>query len=181
MLQTSETLRSEAISRPDPRGGTVGRLDQAAGEASGAERRQSRRTPVIKTAKLIFTLAGSIHNCLVLDESTGGVMVDLGVMLGVPEDVTIQFGNGATFLAKRRWSAGTKCGLSFTGAQIISDETAIRMKKVGDILRAQGLDAAIATLRAARFFDNIELRRAAEDVEAANARFEATLDGRLFV
>jgi hypothetical protein len=145
------------------------------------DRRKARRNPVIKSAKIIFGSSGAVHDCLVLDESTGGVMADLGTMIKVPDEVTIQFAGGASFLARRQWSNGTKIGLHFTGTQIISHETALRMKKVADILRAHGLMAAIGTLRAARFFDNTELRRAAEDVEAANARFEAALDGRLAI
>jgi len=178
---TQETSRRTTFARNDTVADITDRATDRVGRPDPAERRQARRNPVIKTAKLIFTAAGTVHNCLVLDESPGGVLVDLGVMIQVPDDVTIQFGNGATFLARRRWTAGTKSGLNFTGAQIISDEVALRMKRVADILRAQGLEAAIATLRAARFFDNIELRRAAEDVEAANARFEAALDGRLII
>jgi hypothetical protein len=187
MLHTNETsVKTETARRPElradvPAGRRPDLIHPEVGALDPDDRRQSRRNPVIKSAKLIFTLTGAIHNCLVLDESPGGVLVDLGTMVVVPDDVTIQFANGATFLARRRWAAGTKCGLNFTGAQIISHETAIRMKKIADILRAQGLEAAISTLRATRFLDNIELRRAAEDVEAANARFEAALDGRLII
>jgi hypothetical protein len=174
MLQINETTK-ETISRPPPA------LESSEVQPDPADRRRARRNPVIKAAKLIFNAAGSVHNCLVLDESSSGVLVDLGVMIAVPDDVTIQFGNGASFLARRRWTSGTKSGLNFAGAQIVTDEVALRMKRIADILRAQGLEAAIATLRAARFFDNIELRRSAEEVEAANARFEAALTGRLVI
>jgi hypothetical protein len=144
--------------------------------AGGIERRASRRNPVIKSARLVFTEVGAVHDCLVLDESLGGVLVDLGAMIQVPAEVTIQFTNGASYLAQRRWAVGTKAGLSFSGGQVISNETAKRMRAVAEILRNQGLPAAMSTLRAARFFDHGELRRAAEDAEAAFARFERAID-----
>ena len=54
----------------------------------------------------------------------------------------------------------------------------MRMRKMADVLQAQGVVGAVATLRAARFFDHAELRRAAEEAEAAYFRFEAILSGR---
>jgi hypothetical protein len=97
----------------------------------------------------------------------------------VPEEVTIQFITGPIFEAERRWSSGTKAGLQFKGGQVVTAEIARRMEKIADILRFQGLAAAVATLRTARFFDNQELRRAAEEAEAAYARFEARLQGKV--
>jgi hypothetical protein len=162
MNQTAATLDKPAPTAPPGMG--------------GIERRTARRNPVIKSARLVFHKAGAVHDCLVLDESTGGVLVDLGGMIKVPHEVTIQFTNGASYLAQKRWASGTKAGLSFSGGQVVSDETALRMRAVAEILHAQGLPAAMSTLRAARFFDHGELRRAAEDAEAAFARFERTLD-----
>ncbi len=142
-----------------------------------AERRGSRRKPVIKSAKLIVNQAGSIINCFVLDESAGGVQVDLGAMLELPDDLTIQFGNGATYLARRCWSSGTRIGLKFTSAQLVSNDIVERMRKIAELLHDQGLGVAVSTLRAARFFDHAELRRAAEEAEAATIRFEMMLLG----
>lgn len=150
---------------------------QDASEADAAERRRARRKPVIKSAKIIINQAGSVINCFVLDESSGGVQVDLGTMLELPDDLTIQFGNGATYLARRCWSAGTRVGLQFTSAQLVSEDTAGRMRKIAELLHDQGLGAAVSTLRAARFFDHAELRHAAEEAEAATLRFEMMLLG----
>jgi hypothetical protein len=148
--------------------------------AALAERRAAPRVPVIKSAK-VFVGAGigqSVFNCLVLDESATGVLVDLGTLANLPELVTLQMGGGGTYAARRCWAVGTKAGLEFVGGQVISGETALRMRKVADILVSQGTIAAVGTLRAARFFDHQELRRAAEEAEAAYFRFEAILTGR---
>jgi hypothetical protein len=145
-----------------------------------ADRRNASRVPVIKSGKISIGSGGSqgVYNCLVLDESQSGVLVDLGTLVNLPEEVTLHMNAGATYLARRCWSAGTKAGLAFIGGQIVTGETAARMRKIGDVLQAQGVLPAIATLRSARFFDHIELRRAAEEAEAAYFRFEAILNGR---
>lgn len=145
-----------------------------------SERRNASRVPVIKSAKISVGLGGSqgIYNCLVLDESQSGVLVDLGTMVSLPDEVTLHMNSGATYLARRCWSAGTKAGLAFIGGQVVTGETVMRMRKMADVLQAQGTIAAVATLRAARFFDHAELRRAAEEAEAAYFRLEAILSGR---
>jgi hypothetical protein len=90
----------------------------------------------------------------------------------------LQLSGGATYLARRRWGLGTRVGLEFLGGQIITGETALRMMKISDVLQTQGVVAAVGTLRGARFFDHVELRKAAEDSEAAYYRLEAILTGR---
>jgi hypothetical protein len=146
---------------------------------SPGERRNASRVPVIKSAKISFGPPGSqgIYNCLVLDESQSGVLIDLGTLVNLPEEVTLHMNAGATYLARRCWAVGTKAGLAFVGGQVVTGETAGRMRKIADVLQAQGVTAAVSTLRAARFFDQVELRRAAEKAEAAYFRFEAILNG----
>lgn len=146
--------------------------------AGSADRRGAPRAPVIRSAKLTLGPGQGVLDCLVLDESPSGLMVDLGALLPLPEEVTVHLQGGATYLARRRWMAGTKAGLEFIGAQIITGETALRMMKLADVLHAQGLRAAVATLRAARYFDQPELRRIADEAEAAYLRLEAMLTGR---
>ena len=129
-------------------------IDGASHEASHqviAERRRAPRGQVIKSARLVFG-DNVVFNCLVLDESTGGVMVDLGAMVKVPEQLTIQFAGGNSFLAERRWMAGTKAGLKFLGGEVITPQTAERMRLLAGILQSQGITAAIQTLRAGPLF-----------------------------
>jgi hypothetical protein len=123
-------------------------------------------------------VSGRGVDCLVLDETAKGVMVELGGLVALPDELTIRMQGGATYQAQRCWNIGTKAGLQFLGGQVVTGETVLRMSKIADLLQNQGVIAAVATLRAARFFDYQELRRAAEDAEGAFLRFEAILRGR---
>jgi hypothetical protein len=152
-------------------------LAEDASAASHADRRKHARERVLKAAKIIFGGGDSVFNCLVLDESPEGIFVDLGAVVALPPEVTVQYGSGAAFRAQRRWSTGTKVGFQFVGAQIISHETARRMQLVAEIMQNHGLPAAMQTLRVAQFFDNTELRRAAESAEAAARRLDEVLAG----
>jgi hypothetical protein len=171
-MQSNETAERQA---EGPAASAGNRMAAGFGE----ERRASPRSPVIRSAQLVFDQSNVVYDCLVLDESAGGVMIDLGAMIKVPEDVTIRFNSGGAFPAQRRWASGTRAGFKFTGAQIISQETALRMKKAADILEIQGLGPAMQMLRTVRFLDNEELRRAAEDAESAMLRLQAVLTGRV--
>jgi len=143
----------------------------------GEDRRRHAREKVLRAAKVIFGGGDSIYNCLVLDESPEGVFVDMGAVVSLPPEVTVQFSTGATFRAARRWSTGSRIGFQFVGPQIITHEMAQRMKVVADILEHHGMAAAMQTLRVAQFFDNAELRRAAEAADAAVRRLELMLSG----
>jgi hypothetical protein len=161
-----------------PQGGADAGLaeNEIAGEEM-VERRAFSRMPVIKSAKIICGagVGQSVFNCLVLDETATGVLIDLGTLVPLPDEVTLQMGSGATYLARRRWGVGTKAGLEFIGGQIISGEMAQRMNEIAGMLIAQGVVAAVSMLRGARFFDHDELRRAAEEAQAAYHRLETLL------
>jgi hypothetical protein len=151
--------------------------EAAEAERVQVERRKHVREKVLKAAKIIFGGGDSIFNCLVLDESPEGIFADLGAVVALPPEVTIQFSTGATFRAMRRWTSGTRVGFQFVGPQLVSHETARRMQMVADILHNHGMTAAMQTLRVAQFFDNIELRNTAEAAEAATKRLESVLAG----
>ena len=142
-----------------------------------AERRNASRIPVIKSGKLIVGEGYSqgVYNCLVLDESSCGVLVDLGAVFSLPEDVILQLMGGATYRARRCWAVGTKVGLEYVGEQLVSKEAVQQMIKIAKLIRAQGLPAGIAAMRAQRFFSQENLREAAEEAEAAYYKLEAML------
>ncbi len=152
----------------------------AAAQDNWAERRNGSRVPVIKSAQLSLGPGGEkgVLDCLVLDESPGGVLVDVGTLIALPPQVTVRMSSGATYHARSCWVKGTKVGLEFVGGQVIAGETALRMMKIADILHNQGVGVAVGTLRVARFFDHLELRHAAEEAEASVLRLEALLTGR---
>jgi hypothetical protein len=145
----------------------------AALEQDTLERRKAPRRPVIRSAKLICGQAEGVFDCLVLDQSPAGVLIDMGAMIKLPDELTIQFSSGAAYLARLAWSAGTKAGLHLVGAQLLSEQNAQRMSNAADLLETQGVPTVVSTLRAARFLDHLELRRLAEEAEAAYFRFEA--------
>jgi hypothetical protein len=144
-----------------------------------AERRNAMRVPVIKSAKIVTSGDGgqSVYNCLVLDESAAGVLADLGAMFPLPEEMTLHMTGGACYRARRCWAVGTKLGLAFIGPQMLSAETVEKLALLGRMMQSQGLPAAMAALRAQRFFESEEVRRAAEAAEAAYHRLEAVLIG----
>jgi hypothetical protein len=144
-----------------------------------AERRNAMRMPVIKSAKVITggEVNQSVYNCLVLDESSSGVLVDLGAIFSLPEEVVLHMTCGASYKARRCWAVGTKVGLAFTSSQMLNAEILEKLAQLGRMMQAQGLPAIMAALRAHHFFDNDEVRRAAEAAEASYHRFEAVLMG----
>ena len=128
-----------------------------------AERRNASRVPVIKSAKVVIggEISQGVLNCLVLDESATGVLIDLGAMFSLPEEMTLHMTGGATYKARRCWAVGTKAGLALIGPQMLSAEAVEMMSQLGRLLQTQGLASAMAALRVKRFFENEELRRAA--------------------
>jgi hypothetical protein len=146
---------------------------------AAVERRVAPRQPVIRSARVRVGqgAAQAIYDCLVLDESCTGVLVDFGEVIQLPDEVSVHFASGGAFLARKRWIMGTKAGFEFCGEQLVSREIADRMRKLADILESQGLLATVRTLRAARFFDHGALRTAAEDAEIAYLRFASMLSG----
>jgi hypothetical protein len=150
---------------------------QQAEQAALAERRNALRVPVIKSGKILVGGAYSqgVLNCLVLDESAAGVLVDLGAVFSLPEEVVLQLGNGASYRARRRWAVGTKAGLEFLGPQAADSDIEVQMTQMAQLLATKGLSAAMAGLRAQHYFSQPELKLAAEDAEAAYHRLEAIL------
>ena len=151
----------------------------AAARRVPAERRAAPRSPVIKSAKLVVggRISQSVFNCLVLDESANGAMVDLGSAFTLPEEMVLHMNSGPSYNARRRWAAGSKMGLEFVGEELVSAATAARMAEIGRTMRAMGLPVALEELREHRYFGHAELRRVAEEAEAAYLRLERLLAG----
>ncbi|WP_297372397.1 hypothetical protein [Acidocella sp.] len=142
------------------------------------ERRVSQRMPVIKSAKIAVgpALSQGCFNCLVLDESKTGALVDLGALVVLPDEVTLHMTGGTTYRARTRWTVGSKAGLEFIGQQVVAQETLDAMQRLGRMLYTQGLPATMAALRAEGFFGNAELRKTAEAAEAAFYQLETALN-----
>lgn len=80
-----------------------------------AERRRSQRVSVVKAGVLRVGEgeSQSIYDCLVLDESAEGALVDMGALYNLPESLALQISGGENRRATRRWTAGTKIGLEY--------------------------------------------------------------------
>ena len=79
-----------------------------------ADRRRHTRRSVYRTAELM--LRGSPEppiDCTVLDESEGGVQVELSQALDLPEELMIKFSDMASQLVRRCWAKGTKAGYQY--------------------------------------------------------------------
>ncbi len=140
------------------------------------EHRRTKRRQVLKRAQLVFGFAGSTIDCLIIDETPFGVLLETPLMTNVPDHVKIRFVGGATFDALRRWATGNKMGLEFVGSQLF-DEATLRQRRVIDgVLKTQGVNAAVYMLREVRFFESPELQSAAEAAEIAVARLESLLE-----
>ena len=77
------------------------------------DRRISPRTPTVRAAHLQFLTKPMLYACIVTDESLGGIRVYLDEGIGLPDELTIRFGNGAARPVRRCWSSGTSAGLQF--------------------------------------------------------------------
>jgi hypothetical protein len=142
-----------------------------------AERRGDARVPVVRSAKLV---AGEgfhegVYNCLVLDESAGGALVDLGAVFLLPEEAELHLAGGAVRRVRRCWTAGSKVGLEFIGEPLVSAEAKREMASIAGLIRERGLPAGLAALRARNFFGMAPLRAAAEAAEAAYGQLTALL------
>jgi len=78
-----------------------------------ADRRRHSRKPVSKAAELTLRTGEDVFDCTVIDESDGGVQVELGEEIDLPDEVLIRFSDHASQLVRRCWSQGTKVGYQF--------------------------------------------------------------------
>lgn len=77
------------------------------------DRRQHFRTETTRAAELRFRPRLEKHDCIVVDVSDGGIQIVLDEPMGVPDELTIRFGDGASRWVRRCWSSGTRIGLQF--------------------------------------------------------------------
>jgi len=147
-------------------------------EQAAAERRRGGRASVIRSAKVICGASESVFDGLVLEQSSTGLQMDFGTVVNVPDVVTIQFAGGASFLARRAWTNGTRAGFALEGGQLLTAEMAERMRRFAHLLETQGVVIAVSTMRSARFLDHGVLRQLAEEAETAYMRLESFLQSQ---
>ncbi len=78
-----------------------------------ADRRRHFRRPVELNAELTLLTGEDFYDCTVIDESDGGVQVELAEAVDLPDEVIIRFSDHASQLVRRCWSMGNKVGYQF--------------------------------------------------------------------
>ncbi len=144
--------------------------------ARAAERRQLGRQPAFKSAEIIFGPDQQVHRGIVLDESTDGVLLDLGKIVEVPSAVMFRYSHGPLIYAINRWSAKTEIGLQFIDHETMPHGKLSSLEDVMNILDRQGPEAVFQILRDKRFFENDQVKKAAEDAVAASFRLKSALN-----
>jgi hypothetical protein len=138
--------------------------------------RRAERQRVLKMAHLVYGVPAIPIECLVIDESRLGVMLETLELADVPERVKVRFVGGPTFAALRRWAIGNRIGLEFAGLFPEDEATRRQVRAIKQVLNDIGVHAAVQMLREFDFFENSELQTAAEEAEIAIARLESALN-----
>jgi hypothetical protein len=157
--------------------GAVDDSGPAHAAATGAERRGGTRERVIKAAKILF--GGAVVDCVVLDVSERGARVRTGTIVPVPPEVVLRFRSGAAYRARRLWTRGTQIGLEYQAGAPLDAEAGLVALSALEALPPDGLGAAVRILGDAAFLDDVALRRAALEAEAAYAALRDALRRRL--
>ena len=137
------------------------------------DKRRTKRNAVLKTAKVEW--GTTVVDCLVLEQSVGGIRVSMSVPMEVPERVTVHLRGGAVRPAVRRWARGTEIGFKFFGIAELDADAADNALAILVDLPETALNDVIRRLKEVRFFDDVELNVAALEAQAALQRFEAML------
>jgi PilZ domain-containing protein len=149
--------------------------EAAATPVAAADKRGEGRKAVLKRAQVVFS--GAAMDCIVENMSDGGARVRFGAPVPLPEAVALRFNDGTSYPARRRWAHGEAAGLEFSGSGPAAEaERRHLAAAVQDAVAATDPAEAMHLLRQVWFFGDESLRRAAEALELAQARFVAALD-----
>jgi hypothetical protein len=143
-------------------------------EAETTEQRQDTRKGFLKRAHIV--VEGTVLDCVVENLSATGAKLRLGAPVALPETFALRFQDGASHVARRRWSRGTAVGIAFEGGGPAAEaERRHLVEAVREASVAADPAAMLGLLRTAWFFGDETLRRAAADLELAQVRFTAAL------
>lgn len=153
----------------------IGSEEAPAPEAEGRTyKRREGRKAFLKRAQVVFE--GTGVDCIVENMSKGGARVRFGNPIALPEVLALRFHDGASHPARRRWAHGAVAGLEFSGAGPEAEaERRDLARTVRDAMAAADPAEALRSLRYAWFFGDEELRRAANTLEMAHAKFLGAL------
>jgi hypothetical protein len=78
-----------------------------------ADRRQYPRRQASRRAELLAANNPEGVDCMILDESDGGIQVETARELDLPEQIIIKFSPQSSQLVRRCWAKGTRAGYQF--------------------------------------------------------------------
>ena len=77
-------------------------------------RRREKRSRTLKSGKLLYGgVSLTVIDCLIIEMSDGGARVETGVMIGVPEVLSLRTNDNIERRAHRRWAFGKQIGIEF--------------------------------------------------------------------
>ena len=160
-------------------------MDETVGHEPAAEtlddvedKRREGRKAFLKRAQVVFEGLGI--DCVVENMSGCGARVRFNNPIALPEVLALRFNDGTSHPALRRWAHGEVAGLEFSGEGPAAEaERRHLARAVHDAVAAADPTEALRLLRHVWFFGDDDLRRAAEALELARARFVSALDPHL--
>lgn len=96
-------------------------MEAQAGQDGGHENRRERRMRVLKSARIIFNGGYSAFDCRVRNLSSGGAMLEMPSLLGIPTHFEIAMGgSGKHRPCTVMWRTDTLMGVAFddVGGQV---------------------------------------------------------------
>ena len=88
-------------------------MHEPAANANFADRRRDPRRPASRRAELLAANNPNGVDCMILDESDGGVQVETAEPLDLPEQIIIKFSPHSSQLVRRCWAKGTRAGYQY--------------------------------------------------------------------
>jgi hypothetical protein len=88
-------------------------MHEPAATADYADRRQDPRRPTLRRAELLAANNPNGYDCMILDESDGGVQVETAEPLDLPEQIIIKFSPQSSQLVRRCWAKGRRAGYQY--------------------------------------------------------------------
>ena len=139
------------------------------------DKRREGRKAFLKRAQVVFDGGGI--DCIVENMSSAGARVRFGSPVALPAVFALRFLDGGSHPARRRWASGQMAGLEFRGEGPAAEAKRRHLvRAVQHAVAAADPAEAVRLLRRVWFFGDEDLRRAAEALEIARARFVAALD-----
>jgi hypothetical protein len=88
-------------------------MHEPAATTDYADRRQDPRRPASRRAELLAANNAQGVDCVILDESDGGVQIETAEPLDLPEQIIIKFSPHSSQLVRRCWAKGTRAGYQY--------------------------------------------------------------------